>query len=139
MQWCRWRTIRAPPGARMASSRTRCRPTGTAKTTVASAPADPTVSRNGCKLDAEVSAGDLGPGGRIGSNYLYSERTNLYLNYALENERTDNGLRARRGNLVSGVKTRFSDSTSVYVEERYQDTDSLHRPDARNGPEPGGE
>jgi len=77
------------------------------------------------KIDAEISGGDLGPGGRLGSSFLYSERTNLYLNYALENERTDNGLRARRGNLVSGVKTRFSDSTSVYVEQRHQDTESL--------------
>jgi hypothetical protein len=66
------------------------------------------------KVDAELSGGDLGPGGRIGSNFLYSERTNLYLNYSLENERADNGLRARRGNLVSGVKTRFSDT--MYVE-----------------------
>ena len=47
------------------------------------------------RIDAEISDGDLGAGGRIGSNYLYSERTNLYLNYALENERTDNGLPAR--------------------------------------------
>jgi hypothetical protein len=77
------------------------------------------------RLDAEVSAGDLGPGARVGSNFLYTERTNLYLNYSLENERTDNGLLARRGNLVSGVKTRLSDSASVYVEERYQDTESL--------------
>ena len=77
------------------------------------------------KLDAEISDGDLGPGARVGSNFLYSERTNLYLNYSLENERTDNGLLGRRGNLVSGVKSRLSDSTSVYVEERYQDTESL--------------
>ncbi|HEX6571358.1 MAG TPA: hypothetical protein VF055_05010, partial [Steroidobacteraceae bacterium] len=77
------------------------------------------------KVDAELSAGDLGPGARVGSNFLYTERTNLYLNYALENERTDNGLQARRGNLVSGVKSRLSDSASVYVEERYQDTESL--------------
>jgi len=77
------------------------------------------------RVDAEVSGGDLGPGARIGSSFLYSERTNLYLNYSLENERTDNGLHARRGNLVSGVKTRFSDATSVYVEQRYQDTESL--------------
>jgi flagellar motor protein MotB len=77
------------------------------------------------KVDAELSSGDLGPGARVGSNFLFSERTNLYLNYALENERTDNGLQARRGNLVSGVKTRLSDSASLYVEERYQDTESL--------------
>lgn len=77
------------------------------------------------RADAEVSGGDLGPGGRLGTTYLYSERTNLYLNYALENERTDNGLHMRRGNLISGVKRRLSDSSSVYVEERYQDSDSL--------------
>ncbi len=77
------------------------------------------------RADAEVSGGDLGPGGRLGTTYLYSERTNLYLNYALENERTDNGLHMRRGNLISGVKRRLSDSSSVYLEERYQDSDSL--------------
>ena len=56
------------------------------------------------RVDAEVSDGDLGVGGRVGTSFLYSERTSLYLNYALENERTDNGLRVRRGNLVSGVE-----------------------------------
>jgi flagellar motor protein MotB len=76
------------------------------------------------RIDTEVSDGDLGPGGRIGSNFLYSELTNLYLNYALENERADNGLTSRRGNLVSGVKRRLSDSSSVYFEERYQDSGS---------------
>jgi hypothetical protein len=77
------------------------------------------------RIDTEVSDGDLGPGGRIGSSFLYSERTNLYLNYALENERTDNGLLMRRGSLVTGVKRRLSDSSSVYFEERYQDSGSV--------------
>ncbi len=78
------------------------------------------------RIDAEVSDGDLGPGGRLGTNYLFSERTTLYLNYALENERTDNGLRGgRRGNLISGMKRRLSDSSSMFVEERYQETDSM--------------
>jgi len=77
------------------------------------------------KIDAEVSDGDLGTGGKVGTSFLYSERTSLYLNYSLENERSDNGLRARRGNLVSGVKRRFSDSSSVYLEERYQSGTSL--------------
>jgi flagellar motor protein MotB len=77
------------------------------------------------KIDAEVSDGDLGSGGRVGTNFLYSERTSLYLNYELENERTDNGLRARRGTLVSGMKRRLSDSSSVYFEERYQNGESL--------------
>ncbi len=77
------------------------------------------------KIDAEVSNGDLGAGGKIGTNYLHNDRTTLYLNYALENERTDNGLLATRGsegNTVAGVKTRLSDSTSVYLEERYQNS-----------------
>jgi len=68
----------------------------------------------------------LGSGGRLGTNYMPSDRSSLYLNYSLENERTDNGLRSTRGsegNLVAGVKTRLSDSTSVYVEERYRNSD----------------
>jgi hypothetical protein len=77
------------------------------------------------RIDGEVSDGDLGPGGRIGTNFAYSERTSFYLNYALENERTDNGQRVPQGTLVSGARRRFSDSSSVYLEERYQDGGSL--------------
>jgi len=67
----------------------------------------------------EVSDGDLGPGGRLGTEYLYSDKTTVYFNYTLENERTDNGLRARKGNMANGFRTRYSDSASVYLEERY--------------------
>ncbi len=77
------------------------------------------------RMDAEVSDGDFGAGGRLGTHYLYSDRTSLYVDYALENERADNGLQTRRGNLISGVKRRLSDSSSVYLEERYQDTDLM--------------
>jgi len=80
------------------------------------------------RLDGEVSTGDLGAGGKVGTSYLHSDRTSVYLNYALENERTDNGLRSPRGSegsLVTGMKTRFSDSTSIYLEERYQHGNSL--------------
>ncbi len=79
-------------------------------------------------LDAEVSDGDLGTGGRIGTNYIVSDRTSLYLNYALENERTDTALaasRGREGNLVAGMKSRLGDSTSVFLEERYQQSNSM--------------
>ncbi|HET8580112.1 MAG TPA: hypothetical protein VFL31_03860, partial [Nitrospiraceae bacterium] len=71
------------------------------------------------KLNGEVSDGDLGAAGRLGTEYLYTDRTTLYLNYALENERSDNGLQARKGNMASGFRTRYSDSASVYLEERY--------------------
>jgi flagellar motor protein MotB len=75
------------------------------------------------RIDGEASDGDLGPGGKIGTSFLYSERTSLYLNYSLENERTDNDQLVHSGswgNLVSGVKTRLGDSSSIYAEERYQ-------------------
>jgi len=75
------------------------------------------------RVDAEVSDGDLGAGGRLGTNYLHSDHTSMYLNYALENERDDMSLpsgRGSEGNLVAGVKSRIADSTSVFLEERYQ-------------------
>ncbi|HEY5973435.1 MAG TPA: flagellar motor protein MotB, partial [Geobacteraceae bacterium] len=71
------------------------------------------------KVNGEVSEGDLGFAGRLGTEYLYSDRTTLYLKYALENERTDNGVQANKGSLTSGFRTRYSDSASVYGEERY--------------------
>ncbi|MDH3808416.1 MAG: flagellar motor protein MotB [Desulfuromonadales bacterium] len=74
---------------------------------------------NRFNIIGEVSGGDLGTGAKLGTEYLYSDRTTVYLNYTLENERTDNGLRARKGNMASGFRTRYSDSASVYLEERY--------------------
>ena len=71
------------------------------------------------KVNGEVSNGDLGGAGKLGTEYLYSDRTSLYMNYVLENENSDNGIRAKKGNMVSGFRTRYSDTTSVYVEERY--------------------
>jgi len=71
------------------------------------------------KLSGEVSEGNLGTAGRLGTEYLYSDRTTIYLNYALENERSDNGVQANKGTMTSGFRTRYSDSASVYGEERY--------------------
>ncbi|HEY5780357.1 MAG TPA: hypothetical protein VIT66_00615, partial [Lysobacter sp.] len=77
------------------------------------------------RLEVEASAGDLGPGGRLGTSYMVSDKTSLYLNYALENESGDvldgTNMSSQRGSLVGGMKRRLSDSSSVYVEERYQD------------------
>ena len=75
-------------------------------------------------IEAEGSEGNLGPGGKLGTNYLASDHTTLYLNYSLQNERADSGVFQRQGTLVSGMKQRLSDSSTVYVEERYQDIDS---------------
>ena len=79
---------------------------------------------NTWQIEAEASEGDLGPGGKLGTNYLVSNHTTLYLNYSLENELSDTGMFQRQGTLVSGMKERLSDTSTVYVEERYQDIDS---------------
>jgi len=74
------------------------------------------------QVEAEVSNGELGTGGRLGSNYLYSDTTSMYLNYTLENERADMALpgsRGPQGNLIAGMKSRLGDSASVFLEERY--------------------
>ncbi|WP_346837318.1 flagellar motor protein MotB [Microbulbifer sp. SAOS-129_SWC] len=70
-------------------------------------------------LDSELSGGDTGTAARLGTDYLVTDRTNLYLNYTLDNERTDTGLRSRKGNMSTGFRSRYSDSLSVYGEEQY--------------------
>ncbi|HET7526362.1 MAG TPA: OmpA family protein [Burkholderiaceae bacterium] len=71
------------------------------------------------KVGGELSNGDLGVGARLGTEYLVSEKTATYLNYALENERTDNGILANKGNLISGMKSQYSDTINIFGEERY--------------------
>jgi len=73
---------------------------------------------------------------KIGTSFLYSERTSLYLNYCWKtSERTTISwsTAACWGSLVSGVKKRLGDSSSVYLEERYQTAAS--RADLRTPPE----
>jgi flagellar motor protein MotB len=71
------------------------------------------------RMSGEISGGDLGVGGNLGTEYLYSDKTTFYQSYAIENDRSDNGLRARKGNITSGFRTRYSDSASLFIEERY--------------------
>jgi hypothetical protein len=59
----------------------------------------------------------------LGTEYKMTDATDVYSNYVLENERTDNGVKARQGNMVSGFKRRYSDSASMYMEERYSHGD----------------
>jgi hypothetical protein len=89
------------------------------------------------QLDGEVSDGDLGFGGRLGTNYLLSERTNLYLNYSLENERTDNGLYARRGSVISGVKRRSLGCLERVPRGTLSGYRVARGPHARDGAKPG--
>jgi hypothetical protein len=71
------------------------------------------------RMTGELSGGDLGSGARLGTEFLLSDRTTTYLNYALENERTDNGVLANKGSVIAGAKSRWSDTINVYSEERY--------------------
>lgn len=71
------------------------------------------------RMNGEVSTGDVGLGARLGTEYLVSDKTTTYLNYALENERSDNGIRTNKGNMIAGAKSHYSDTTSVYAEEKY--------------------
>jgi hypothetical protein len=71
------------------------------------------------KVIGELSSGDLGGAGKVGTEYLYSDRTIMYLNYVYDNETPDNGIRSNKGNMITGFKTRYSDTTSVYAEEKY--------------------
>ena len=74
-------------------------------------------------LNGELSVGSLGNGIKAGTEYLVSDLTNVYSAYSLENNRTDNGLRSRQGNWNTGMRSRFSDTTSIYAEERYSHGD----------------
>ena len=69
-------------------------------------------------MNGEVSNGDGGVGAELGSTYQYTANSSAYLSYGLESERSAAGSR-RRGNLITGAKSRFSDSGSVYAENRY--------------------
>ena len=70
-------------------------------------------------LDGEVSGGDGGTGARLGLDYLATDRTSVYAAYLVDSDRSDTGLRGRNGRSTLGFRSRFTDSLSVYGEERY--------------------
>ena len=71
-------------------------------------------------FDGEISDGQLGPAVKLGTSFQQTENTRRYLSYAYENERDYSGLSARTGTLIDGVKSRLSDSSSVFLEDRFQ-------------------
>ncbi len=70
--------------------------------------------------NGEVSGGDGGLGGKVGTEYAIDEGSTAYLSYVLDPDRTDILSRGGEGTLVSGARKRFTDSASVYGEERYR-------------------
>ncbi len=76
-------------------------------------------ARENLTLSGEVSDGTLGTGASAGANYQMSERTNLYLNYALDTDDPESGIGNNKSTVIAGGRSRFSDSASVYAEEKY--------------------
>lgn len=70
------------------------------------------------KLTAEVSEGNGGLGGKVGAEYKVDEKRTSYLNYGFSPDRTDIINRGGAGILTGGARERFSDSFSVFGEER---------------------
>ncbi len=70
-------------------------------------------------LTGESTAGNGGWGGKAGAEYRASDRTSYYSNYALDTERSDIGYRGRNSTLTSGAKSRYSDTLSMFTEQRY--------------------
>jgi hypothetical protein len=76
-------------------------------------------------LAAEVSEGDGGLGADVQFNSRIGDGLEAYVGYALFADRTDTGLdsqniftRSNRGTLTVGARQRFSDSLSIYGENR---------------------
>lgn len=76
-------------------------------------------------LNGEVSDGNGGLGANAQATFKRTDSSEFYLGYALSADRTDTGFAtqsqslANNGTLTFGAKTRFSDSLSVYGEERF--------------------
>lgn len=76
-------------------------------------------------LASEVSGGDGGLGADVQLNHRIGEGSEAYVGYSLFADRTDTGLdsqniftRANRGTLTVGSRQRFTDSISVFGENR---------------------
>lgn len=72
----------------------------------------------------EATEGNGGFGGKAGAEYRQSDRTTYYTNYVMDTERTDIGYRGKSSNFTTGAKSRYTDSLSVFTEQRYQNFDN---------------
>ena len=71
-------------------------------------------------LTGEGSGGQNHYGGKLGSEVRFNERSSFYTNYQLETARSDTNVVGRTGQLVTGARSRYSDSATVFGEERWQ-------------------
>lgn len=70
------------------------------------------------RLNAEVSDGDGGVGGKLGSDYRVDDRNNVYLQYLMETQRPDQLYSGRFGTLLVGSRSKLNDRVSLYEETR---------------------
>jgi hypothetical protein len=75
-------------------------------------------------LTAEATDGNGGIGGKAGVEYRASDRTTYYTNYLVDTDRSDIGYAGRDTSITSGVKSRYTDSLSVFGEESYHSVDN---------------
>ncbi|MCD2516210.1 OmpA family protein [Massilia sp. G4R7] len=76
---------------------------------------------NALRLGAEVSGGSGGAGGELSANYRASDRSDVYLAYALETENPDVNYAGRQGTFTGGSRYRVSEGASLFGETRRQD------------------
>lgn len=70
---------------------------------------------NKLDLNAEISTGDRGDSAKVGVNYRVSDGYNLYTNYTLSSDRTDN----KRSTFTIGQKKSVTDQLKVYTEHQF--------------------
>lgn len=73
------------------------------------------------RLGGELSGGSGGGGARLAANYRASERSDVYLAYALETENPDVNYAGRQGTLTGGTRYRLSEQAALFGETRWQD------------------
>ncbi len=71
-------------------------------------------------LTGEGSRGARTMGGKLGTEARVSERSTIYGSYQLDTQRTDNQTVGRVGQFVTGARSRYTDSTTIFGEERWQ-------------------
>tara|TARA_R110002124_G_scaffold149220_1_gene314902 strand:- start:21479 stop:25606 length:4128 start_codon:yes stop_codon:yes gene_type:complete len=75
-------------------------------------------------VNAEATSGNQGLGALLGLEYQKSDRTSYYANYQMDDERTDIGSRGKSSTITVGGTSRYTDSVSVFAEERQQTFDN---------------
>ena len=80
-----------------------------------------TIAKINNKLDlnAEVSSGDRGEAAFVGVKYKVSKDYNVYTNYTLSTDRTDD----KRNVFTVGQRKSVSDQLKVYTEHQYTHED----------------